>query len=181
MGYWCTARDKLLPLDNEIVSFLTGKIVKSHTKLIFILTPRGWKSFTLLLEERNIIFTEPSKKGPFLRKYNTLRFFPSKKRRGSESGATTEKQRSSRTKDRGFVAGRILFLNGLKSGSFQKRFRYAQRRLVTEACTLSSYKITAYIFSFLLLLSPPFFLLLRLVFWGQKRKYRFFSPSSGKR
>jgi len=79
------------PLDIEIVSFLTGKTVKSHTKLIFILTPRGWKSFTLLLEGRNTIFTEPLKKGPFLRKYNTLRFFPSKKCRGSESGATTEK------------------------------------------------------------------------------------------
>merc|ERR550534_818392 len=29
------------PIDIEIVSFLTGKTVKSHTKLRFILTPRG--------------------------------------------------------------------------------------------------------------------------------------------
>jgi len=42
MGYLvCRSGQIEKPLDIEIVSFLTGKTVKSHTKLIFILTPRG--------------------------------------------------------------------------------------------------------------------------------------------
>jgi len=72
----------------KLFHFLTGKIVKTHTRLIFILT----------LEERNTFFTERVvqrsyllKKGPFFRIQHTPLFSLYKKHGGSESGAMTEK------------------------------------------------------------------------------------------